>query len=96
VTPSTQPCTPDGQLTATGAVWRRVRVAIKESIAEGIVRLELEPADDHALSAFEAGAHVDVRLPNGLIRQYSLCSLRETSERYELWGAARAGRSWRL
>ena len=36
--------------------------------------LELESAQKGiCLPRVEAGAHVDLHLPNGLIRQYSLC-----------------------
>jgi vanillate O-demethylase ferredoxin subunit len=39
----------------------------------GVVVLELRAADGSSLPAFEAGAHVDVHLGDGLVRQYSLC-----------------------
>ncbi len=50
-----------------------VRVVRKEAVATGICAYELESADGTALPPFEAGAHVSVHLPNGLVRQYSLC-----------------------
>jgi ferredoxin-NADP reductase len=50
---------------------RRVTVARKWDVAEGIVGFELESIDEQ-LPTFQAGAHIDVHLPNGLIRQYSL------------------------
>lgn len=34
----------------------------------------LVPTDGNALPAFSAGAHIDVHLPGGLVRQYSLCN----------------------
>ncbi|HZZ11594.1 MAG TPA: PDR/VanB family oxidoreductase [Paraburkholderia sp.] len=40
--------------------------------ADGIVGFELASADGTPLPAFEPGAHVDVHLPDGAIRQYSL------------------------
>jgi len=40
---------------------------------ERIVALELEDPDRWQLPPFTAGAHVDVVLPGGYIRQYSLC-----------------------
>jgi ferredoxin-NADP reductase/nitrite reductase/ring-hydroxylating ferredoxin subunit len=49
----------------------RVRVAAKRPTAEGIVAVELAPMTG-ALPAFQAGAHIDVHLGNGLVRQYSL------------------------
>ncbi len=52
----------------------RVRVARKETIAEDIALFELVAADGATLPAFSAGAHVDVAVPGGPVRQYSLCN----------------------
>lgn len=53
---------------------RRMRVASKESLAEGVVRLELSPVDpDEGLPEWRPGAHVDLHGPDGVVRQYSLC-----------------------
>ncbi|GAB3200131.1 PDR/VanB family oxidoreductase [Nocardioides hungaricus] len=42
--------------------------------SDGVVSVELEDrASGVPLPAWTPGAHVDVRLPNGLVRQYSLC-----------------------
>lgn len=41
--------------------------------AEGVLSIELGSADGRTLPAWTPGAHIDVMLPNGLIRQYSLC-----------------------
>jgi vanillate O-demethylase ferredoxin subunit len=41
--------------------------------AEDICSFELAAADGSALPPFDAGAHIDVHLDSGLIRQYSLC-----------------------
>ncbi|MER5885183.1 PDR/VanB family oxidoreductase [Streptomyces sp. NPDC001941] len=49
---------------------RRVMVTERTSPAEGVVQLRLEGAD---LPAWEPGAHLDLVLPSGLVRQYSLC-----------------------
>lgn len=51
-----------------------VVVRRKRLEANDICSLELLAAGDQALPAFAAGAHVDVHLPGGLIRQYSLCN----------------------
>ncbi|MEW1642195.1 PDR/VanB family oxidoreductase [Streptomyces sp. NPDC091219] len=48
----------------------RLRVAARETVAEDVVRLRLEGAD---LPRWEPGAHIDLVLPSGLVRQYSLC-----------------------
>lgn len=42
-------------------------------MAQGVVSLVLEGADGAALPSWEPGAHVDLHLPTGLVRQYSLC-----------------------
>ena len=49
----------------------QVRVARKWLTAEGIAAFELAPVSGE-LPSFQPGAHVDVHLPNGLVRQYSL------------------------
>jgi len=49
----------------------RVRVARKWSTATGVVALELDSIGD-PLPAPQPGSHIDVHLPNGLVRQYSL------------------------
>lgn len=51
----------------------RLHVRRREVAAEGVVVLELESPTQEALPAWEPGAHVDLCLPNGLTRQYSLC-----------------------
>jgi ferredoxin-NADP reductase len=51
-----------------------VRVARKACEAEGICSYELVRADGAPLPPFEAGAHIDVHLDGGLVRQYSLCN----------------------
>lgn len=38
-----------------------------------VISLALAPTANGSLPEWEPGAHVDVRLPSGLIRQYSLC-----------------------
>ncbi|GGT01463.1 PDR/VanB family oxidoreductase [Streptomyces cinerochromogenes] len=48
----------------------RLLVASHETVAEGVVRLRLEGRD---LPRWEPGAHLDLVLPSGLVRQYSLC-----------------------
>ena len=52
--------------------------------AEGILGLELVAADGAPLPPFEAGAHIDLYLPNGLIRQYSLCNDPRERHRYRI------------
>ena len=49
----------------------RVQIAKKSMTAEGIVALRLEALKGR-LPTFQPGAHIDIHLQNGLIRQYSL------------------------
>lgn len=62
----------------------RVRVARKLSAALDITLFELVRADGTALPAFSAGSHIDVSVPGGLTRQYSLCNAPGESHRYEI------------
>ncbi|MGW1210195.1 PDR/VanB family oxidoreductase [Streptomyces sp. NPDC002499] len=48
----------------------RLLVAGHETVADGVVQLRLEGRD---LPRWEPGAHLDLVLPSGLVRQYSLC-----------------------
>ncbi|MFE6610979.1 PDR/VanB family oxidoreductase [Amycolatopsis sp. NPDC057786] len=50
-----------------------VTVADRRQVADGTVALTLAPVGDHDLPAWDPGAHVDLILPSGLVRQYSLC-----------------------
>ncbi|HEV8315432.1 MAG TPA: PDR/VanB family oxidoreductase [Burkholderiaceae bacterium] len=62
----------------------RVRVARKWTEAQDICAFELVNADGGALPAFSAGSHIDVHLPNGQTRQYSLCNDPTETHRYQL------------
>jgi ferredoxin-NADP reductase len=52
-------------------------VSAKRALADGVVELELRPAGGGDVPAWDPGAHVDLHLPGGMIRQYSLCGERE-------------------
>jgi ferredoxin-NADP reductase len=45
----------------------------KEALADDVVRLVLRHPDGYELPAWAPGAHVDLVLAEGLVRQYSLC-----------------------
>ena len=51
---------------------------------ESVVRLELESVNAESLPVYQAGAHIAVKLPSGIVRQYSLCSLPTSGKRYEI------------
>lgn len=59
-----------------------LRVIAKRAEAKDICAFELAAADGAELPAFTAGAHVDVHLPGGAIRQYSLCNSPSERHRY--------------
>ncbi|MEU2004332.1 PDR/VanB family oxidoreductase [Rhodococcus sp. NPDC019627] len=50
-----------------------LRVRRRDAVAEGVVVLELENSTSAPLPSWDPGAHIDLCLPNGLTRQYSLC-----------------------
>ncbi len=59
-----------------------VRVARITQEAVDIRSFELVSTDGAALPGFSAGSHLDVQLPGGLTRQYSLCNDPQESHRY--------------
>ena len=67
----------------------QLRVAQIWSQAGGIKGFELVSPTGAALPPFSAGAHVLVHLPNGLVRQYSICNDPSETHRYEI-GVLRA------
>lgn len=48
-------------------------VARKEAVADGVVALHLVSPSGADLPAWRPGAHIDLLLPTGVVRQYSLC-----------------------
>ncbi|WP_343721831.1 PDR/VanB family oxidoreductase [Herbaspirillum seropedicae] len=62
----------------------QVKVAARREEAHDIIALELVAVDGAALPAFTAGAHIDVHLPGGLVRQYSLCNAPHEQHRYQI------------
>jgi len=51
-----------------------VVVRKRELHGDGVVVLDLTRRDGAPLPTFDAGAHVDIHIGPGLVRQYSLCS----------------------
>ena len=50
--------------------------------AEDIISIDLRPADGVVFPAFAAGSHIDLHLPNGMVRSYSLSNSTTESQRY--------------
>jgi vanillate monooxygenase ferredoxin subunit len=69
-------------MTATSSPLIDARIARKTVEAEGIAGFELVAFDGAELPSFSAGAHIDVHLPGGLLRQYSLCNPPGERHRY--------------
>jgi vanillate O-demethylase ferredoxin subunit len=59
-----------------------LKVERKIAEAEGIRSFELVDPSGRALPRFTAGSHLDVRVPGGKIRQYSLCNSAAEQHRY--------------
>lgn len=65
-------------------VQRTVRIARKTVEAVDISSFDLVDPVGNALPAFSAGSHIDVHLPDGLVRQYSLVNNPSDTQRYEI------------
>ncbi|MFG2129532.1 PDR/VanB family oxidoreductase [Streptomyces sp. NPDC048751] len=69
---------------APGPADGALTVVSRRTVAEGVVSLELAPDSGGSLPPWQPGAHIDVVLPTGVVRQYSLC------------GPAGGGGRWRI
>ncbi len=78
----------------------QVVISRLQSIARDIVLIELEAADKSPLPGASPGAHIDLHLPNGLTRQYSLTNAesKRSQASYEIAVArdasSRGGSAW--
>ncbi|QTJ67847.1 oxidoreductase [Rhodococcus sp. ZPP] len=63
---------------------QELTVAGKEVVAEGVIRLTLTSPDGSPLPAWTPGAHLDLVLGDGLVRQYSLCGDPADRTRYRV------------
>lgn len=77
-----------------------IEVVVREVTQEtpDVRRITLSHPDGALLPPFEAGAHIDVHLPNGMVRQYSLISDPVRSDAYQLGvlkeKGSRGGSQW--
>jgi ferredoxin-NADP reductase len=62
----------------------RARVVATSPLAEGIHSFTLASADDVDLPNWAPGAHIDLYLPSGKVRQYSLCGDHTNKQEYEI------------
>ncbi|MFI6390157.1 PDR/VanB family oxidoreductase [Nonomuraea sp. NPDC050540] len=61
---------------------RQVTVARRRAVAAGVVELTLTDPAHHPLEEWTPGAHIDLVLPSGTVRQYSLCGHGERTGEY--------------
>lgn len=54
------------------SVWTRARVTRLQRAARSVLDIQLVADSGQPLPEAQAGSHIDIRLPNGLIRQYSV------------------------
>ena len=57
---------------ALGDQWLPAKIVSRTEVASGIISLEIAGADGLPLPSYDPGAHVDVEVRSGLVRQYSL------------------------
>jgi benzoate/toluate 1,2-dioxygenase alpha subunit/2,4,5-trichlorophenoxyacetic acid oxygenase 1 len=69
---------------AAGGGLLELQIASRQMVATDILALELKDPSGQALPAFTAGAHVDLQLPSGLVRSYSLCNDPQDRRTYRL------------
>jgi vanillate O-demethylase ferredoxin subunit len=67
-------------------------VAKRTDETDDILSVELAHPDGNCLPPFEAGAHIDIHVAEGLVRQYSICNSPSDRYRYRL-GILRASQS---
>ncbi|MEH6638691.1 MAG: fatty acid desaturase [Porticoccaceae bacterium] len=64
--------------------WLSASVIRVEVVSDGTYAYDLVPANQDVWPAFEAGAHIDVKLDDGQLRQYSLCNAPSDEQRYRI------------
>src|SRR5258708_750096 len=68
----------------TDDTLRSVIVTQKIVEAHNMASFELVDPDGAELPAFSAGSHIDVTIPGGVLRQYSLCNSSSERHRYRI------------
>ncbi|WP_006246785.1 PDR/VanB family oxidoreductase [Mycolicibacterium tusciae] len=73
-------------LPAASDQTRVLRVVDRQTVAhdENVVALTFAAADGERLPRWHPGAHIDVLLPSGRLRQYSLCGSPDVSDVYRI------------
>jgi ferredoxin-NADP reductase len=74
----------DRAATSYAAGTLELRVADKRVVADGVVSLSLAHPVGRRLPDWTPGSHIDLILPNGMTRQYSLCGDRWDARTYRI------------
>lgn len=61
--------------------WLDLKIENVETVAEDVIQITLSDPHGNILPEWKPGAHLELRLPSGLVRQYSLCG--SPSDRYK-------------
>lgn len=87
-----------GEITPTVPEGSTLRLLAREDVAEGVVKLTLADHRGRRLAPWTPGSHIDLILPNGAVRQYSLCGDRFDAFQYEIAvlrePSGRGGSAW--
>lgn len=74
----------DAQTIAAARVCFDARIQSIREVADGVRAIVFVPTLGTHFPRFEAGAHIDVHLPSGRIRQYSICNSPADRDRYQI------------
>lgn len=76
------------RLTPPPEVDRRIPLVVSDrtvvALDQDVIALRLTAADGQSLPRWHPGSHIDVHLPSGRLRQYSLCGDPEDSHAYRI------------
>jgi ferredoxin-NADP reductase len=76
----------------------KLTITSARTVAPDVVVIDFDAADDRRLPAWEPGAHIDVHLGCGLVRQYSLCGHPADAGRWRIAvrrdAQSRGGSAW--
>jgi vanillate O-demethylase ferredoxin subunit len=62
--------------------WLDLRVKSREQLTANVVKLELVAPKSSELPIFKAGSYIDIQIPGGMLRPYSLCNGPQDKVRY--------------
>ncbi len=67
-----------------GKATTMVKISDVSTIAKGTKRFTFKPVNDNPLPSFQAGAHINIHLPSGKIRSYSLVNPSYETNKYQI------------